>query len=339
MGLLLSILFSYVGAVELMFVIRDIVHQVGLHRDDLLEIGRSTSMVKITSLRELQENIRKSIKSAHEQLVETDGIQCMADGVQYEQGYRVSTTKEDDLSKQWFQARANATIVEPTPTQSPSNVAISYVTATVPTNDNNNIDSLRNQIDGHRRSSSSISAETVVENRQLDNLIDADDLSNENYPNQSNDEIPDIHFDEYSSDYSHALDGIRNQGQAKYDEMSRRRKNYKGFSNDQTNESLERRRSEDIDAGVVKNPWGELNPENFHDASLWQRERAMSIAENDEIMAFVDEEQYEKDFKRKTKQLNTTLSIDNNHYIHDENQNVREPFLFSDLYKYLFLCA
>lgn len=326
MGLLLSILFSYVGAVELMFVIRDIVHQVGLHRDDLLEIGRSTSMVKKTSLLDLQENIRKSIKSAHEQLVETDGIQCMADGVQYEQGYRVSTIKEDDLSKQWFQARANATTVESTPTQSLNNVTISYVTATTPTNYDNNIDSLRNQIDGHRRSSSSISAETVVENRQMDNLIDAD-------------EIPDIHFDEYSSDYSHALDGIKNQGQTKYDETSRRRKNYKGFSNDQTNEPFERRRSEDIDAGVVKNPWGELNPENFHDTSLWQRERAMSIAENDEIMAFVDEEQYEKDFKRKTKQLNTTLSIDNNHYIHDENQNVREPFLFSDLYKYLFLCA
>lgn len=322
MGLLLSILFSYVGAVELIFVVRDIVHQIGLHHD-LLEISRSTSVTKKSSMRDLQEHIRKSIKSAQEQLIESDGIQSMADGIQYEQGYRISSSDEQDLSKRWLEARANAT-VQPAHSQWP-NGAAEHSYSVTPTNEE----------DSQRRSSS-ISVETVVENRNAGKFSDANDLNEDEQPNNGNDAVTDIHFDEYSSDYMHALDGIKNQGQAKNDEMSRRRKNGKGFSNGNTDEPFQRRRSEDID-GATDNPWGELRPESFHDATLWQRERAMSIAENEEMMAFADEQQYGKDFKREIKQLNSTLSIDNDHFMHDENKNVRDPFLFSDLCKYLFL--
>lgn len=332
MGLLLSILFSYVGAVELMFIVRDIVHQVGLHHDQMkvnLLSSKSTSSSSSSScsLHDLQENLRKSVKSAQERLCESDSVQMMADGIQYEQGYRIPNANEQDISKRWLEARASVTI-EPAHNQAATNLRNDFVKATVVmTNDGQNNgfrwgDSLSNSI---------VSVETVEEKRSTDSQIDDDNTNRKNHLMDSNNEriddnengemVPNIHFDEYSQDYSHAFDGMR-KNQSKNDD-SRRRKSYKVFTGGHSGDDiLQRRRSEDID-GEANNPWGELKPESFHDHNLWKRERAMSIAENDEMMVFVDENSYQEIFEKESKPLNSFTAIENGNAIFNDNKTVR----------------
>lgn len=267
MGLLLSILFSYVGAVELMFVVRDIVHQVGLHHEKM-KFNRDLSKAT-ASLHGLQADIRKSIKSAREQLYETDSIHSMADGVEYEDGYRILTANEQDLDKRWFEARANVAI-------QPSHM--------IEANDVEN--------------NSVISSTSIPMNQRSTTNED----QNDNNDRRTKINEP-MDSDIANKDVSH-LDSRKTDEQ-------RRRKNYKA-SNDamgsggHSTESLQRRRSEDID-GETDNPWGELRPGSFHDASLWSRERAMSIAENEELMCSADEKLYHETYKRGVaKPLNST---------------------------------
>lgn len=312
MGLLLSILFSYIGACELMFVVRDIVHQVGLHHEKM-KFNRNLSKAT-ASLHGLQDDLRKSIKSAQVRLCETDSIQSMADGVQYEQGYRILPADEQDVEKRWMEARARLTIetshiIEANDVENNQVVASSVSKCTSNEDQHGhddipNTDSLRRE-----RRSSSISAETIVENTKINEPIDSDDVANEaNYLHGNDNDEPNLHFDEYSQDYLYALDGVKKKGQRKNDEP-RRRKSYKPLATaagHTSTDTLERRRSEDID-GETDNPWGELRPENFHDASLWSREHAMSIAENEEMMGSAKAKAYqEARSKRDTKPLNST---------------------------------
>ncbi|XP_031620250.1 zinc finger protein 431 isoform X2 [Contarinia nasturtii] len=275
MGLLLSILFSYVGAVELMFIVRDIVHQVGLHHERM-KINRSPS--KATSLLDLQNDLRKSIKSAQEHLCETDSIHSMADGVLYDQGYRILSDDEQNIAKNWLEARANVTI-EPLHSIK-LNIKDNYGAEAV-TNSCNQYEELVSQDDSLR--SSSLSLDTIIENQKNSFQIENNHLSD----NSDKNEMLNIHFDEYSQDYSYPSDEITKKGQRK-NEDARRRKSYKMFTVGHSGaDILQRRRSEDVD-GETQNPWGELNPKSFHDDSLWRRERTMSIDENEESVGFVN---------------------------------------------------
>lgn len=318
MGLLLSILFSYVGAVELMLFVRDIVHQVGLHDERMKRNRISSNASSSSSLLDLQENLRKSLKSAQQRLTDTDSIQSMADGIQYSQGYRILSANEQELSKRWTEARASLTI-DTGHDFSTNTVEFDDVRETTVNAEQNDDfqsnDSLR---------SSSLSVDTVIENGEISRLNgNADPNMWQQLHDNGRDGVPDIRFDEFSQDYLHALDGIK-KGQRKTDEP-RRRKGYKStVPSGQSGDSLQRRRSEDID-GETDNPWGELKPESFHDAGLWTRERAMSIAENEEMMAFVDEKSYQESFKRATKQPNATV-IDNGNSEFDESQSVSPIF-------------
>lgn len=273
MGLLLSILFSYVGAVELMFVVRDIVHQVGLHHE-MMKCNRDLSKAT-SSLHGLQADLRKSIKSAQERLCETDSIQSMADGIQYEQGYRILPADEQDIEKRWMEARANLTI-EPSHIIEANDVTNNQIVGSSLSNRTTNEDQ-------HENDDILSTDRTIVENTKIDEPIDGDIADEANYLHGNDNDTPDIHFDEYSQDYLHTLDGVKKKGQRKNDDP-RRRKSYKPYANTgQTAESVQqRRRSEDID-GETDNPWGELRPESFHDAKLWSRERAMSIAEHEPL--------------------------------------------------------
>lgn len=347
MGLLLSILFSYVGAIELIFVVRDIVHQVGLHHERK-KLNRNPSSP--FTLHDIQQNIRKSIKSAQERLHETDSIQSMADGIQYEQGYRIPSEGEKNTLNRWMEARANITI-EPSHNLILNSLenncgAETTAAAKYTQNDDSFIkdDSLR---------SSSLSVETIIENRKNDYQVNSDELRKDahligdgdgdgdgdgngdddydyDYDYEEDDDDDgdgedvhhNIHFNEYSQDYLHALDGIAKKDQRKNEE-SRRRKSYKMFtSGHSSGDILLRRRSEDID-GETDNPWGELNPESFHDDGLWKRERAMSIAENEEIMAFVDDKSCLESFKQDLKiPINSSSPVCGNS-ASSENKNVR----------------
>lgn len=334
MGLLLSILFSYVGAMELIFIVRDIVHRVGLHHEQM-KLNQSPSKINQKSssssfsLQDLQQNLRTSIKSAHERLHETDSIQLMADGVQYEEGYRVPNDDEQNTSKRWMEARASVTIERSHNTKLnalENNCAVVTSAATIHTKN----DGMFIEDDCVTQRSSSSNAETVVEyQKNVDNRVDSDDDTRKN--TQLNDVNNDtsydgddvhqsIHFEEYSQDYLHALDGILKKGQKKTEEL-RRRKSYKMFTAGHTGgDILLRRRSEDID-GETDNPWGLLKPEKFHDESLWKRERAMSIQENEsiqenvEMMAFGEDKSCQDNLKRELETLNSIPTA--------ENKNVR----------------
>lgn len=315
MGLLLSILFSYVGAVELMFIVRDIVHQIGLHRDQLklnrILSGTTSPSSSSCSLHDIQENLRKSIKSAQERLCESDSIQSMADGVQYNQGYRIQNADEQELSKRWLEARASLTI-EPSHDLNTNHLESNCFESTA--NDEQSDDSK-----GDSLRSSSLSVKTVIENHKIDNQHENNVNNNENHliesdEDENNEKLPSIYFDEYS----HAMDGVTQKNARKSDE-SRRRKSYKMFTGGHSSgDILQRRRSEDID-GETDNPWGELKPEIFHDHSLWNRERAMSIAENDEMKAFVDGKPHQENFERKSRSLNSTLIA------YDDEENNENP--------------
>lgn len=307
MGLLLSILFSYVGAIELMFIFRDIVHRVGLHHERMIlnrTLSKTTSPSPLTLL-DLQKNLRKSIKSSQEQSCETDCIQSMADGVQYDQGYRVPSPDEPDTSKRWLEARASITM-EPRLLKSESFEKNSEFENTAVASDNQYDEVSNNDSLG----SSDLSIETIIENRKKNYQTESEDPS-------KGDEVPVIYFEEYSQDRIHTLDDNTKKTQRKHEE-SQRRKSYKTFTAGQSsNITPQRRRSEDID-GETDNPWGELKPESFHDNNLWARERAMSIAENEGIISFVEKKSYCENFD-----LNNNQPISKDKQGFSENMNVR----------------
>lgn len=322
MGLLLSILFSYVGAMELMFIVRDIVHRVGLHHEQM-NLNQSPSKTTSASsssisLHDLQQNLRTSIKSAHERLHETDSIQLMADGVQYEEGYRVPNDDERNILKRWMEARASVTIEHSHSLKFNSLENDCDVETSAGVIDTQNDDTFIKDDCVTLRSSTS-SVQRVVEYQK--NVTGVDDDSS----NDDDDVQQSIHFDEYSQDYLRALDGIAVKGQKKNEE-SRRRKSYKMFTAGHTGgDILLRRRSEDID-GETDNPWGLLKPEKFHDESLWKRERAMSIQENEsiqenvEMMAFGDDVSGQENLKREVETLDSNTTV--------ENKNVRHFLCF-----------
>lgn len=317
MGLLLSILFSYVGAVELMFIVRDIVHQVGLHHERM-KLNQTSPKTTIISLLDLQNNLRKSIKSAQERLCETDSVHSMADGVLYEEGYRVLSEEEQNSSNNWLKARASIT------TEPSQSLKLSFKEncdgKAVTVNSCYQYDKLLCQDDSMRSSNLSVDTSSFqIEKNHLSDNIDRD-------------EVLDIHFDEYSQDYLHALDGATKKGYRK-NEDSRRRKSCKIFTDGHLDGDItQRRRSED---DATDNPWGELNPKSFHDDvdSLCRRERAMSIAENDEPEGFVDEKTNSY-YKRDPQILENISSIDNDNLFSSNNINVREFFqilMFSEI--------
>lgn len=305
MGLLLSILFSYVGAVEFMFIVRDIIHQVGLHHNRM-KLQQSTEPAM--TLADLQQNLRKSIKSAHERLCENDSVSTMADGVQYDQGYRIAGADDTTVASRWLEMRANATVHESM--ADGNGIASSAVAKSeeAPSSDNASL------------YSSSLSVETVVDRYRASS--DSDDEF-EMIPEQSQDgadnidgnQVPDIHFDEYPE--AHQMDGIQRQmlhktllndggeggggGGGVGGNVGKMgwRKGMKTHPGGFGSERMQRRRSEDID-GETDNPWGELKPESFHDDELWRRERALSIAENDELQTMADEKNYKQFFRRAT---------------------------------------
>lgn len=313
MGLLLSILFSYVGAVEMIFLIRDIAHQVGLHHNQMKVNRRSSS----NALTDLQQDLRKSIKLQREQLCECDTVQSMVDGVRYEKGYRIPNADEDDTSKRWLEARANLANDGHASRMNHVKKGDDYI---VVANEmagelNRRSEDIYSEPDSLR--SSSLSVETVIDKNEEAKLHNNSNEKNNKLGSQNAnendgkvfdvlldepmDEMPqNIHFDAYSKDDLNELDGIKRKPMHQMDEKTRR----KGFKFQSSGDvagvadgAFQRRRSEDID-GKTDIPWGDLKPEQFHDVDLWKRDRAMLIAENDEMQTISSGNSYRERFKR-----------------------------------------
>lgn len=369
MGLLLSIFFSYVGAVEFAFIVRDIVHQIGLHQQHI-ESNRSCD-----GLKQIQQNIRDSLNLARSRSqsfaddVADSTSQFMQDGVQYDNGYRVTSTDELAAHERWMEAR-NAKANENSEARNGSsdddaNIVSDHSTVSVPSSSQDN------------------STETVRENESW-SFVEIEKRMNESadtgYPESLNEadklsertsqmasptsssinEMPDMHFDEYSDEQMRAMDGIKQRSLVRNDGNRRRRlykkstsstsssderqekrklreeeldmftsleeeefemikkSDYKplqyssepnlkrhlrnhnrspvrrrtdseGYEYDNDDEHLLRKRNVSAD-DTISDPWGDVKPEHYHDTELWKRERAMSIAENDDIDSTNEEE-------------------------------------------------
>lgn len=247
MGLLLSIFFSYVGAVEIAFIVRDIVHQVGLHQRHI-ESNRSCD-----GLQQIQQNIRNSLKLARSRSQSCDDVvdstvQFMQDGVQYEDGYRVTSAEDVATAERWMEARsakASEKIERGNPSSDEEcNVVSDHSTMSLPSSSQDN------------------STKTVLENeswnfvemekQQNESPRDEDDLSDDGDRtsqlvspiSSSVNEMPDMHFDEYSDAQMRALDGIKQRPLVRNDGTKRRRAFKKsGSSTSSSDERQEMRKS------------------------------------------------------------------------------------------------
>lgn len=397
MGLLLSVLFSYVGAIELVLIIRDIVHQIGLHQQRLDAINNDQAN---SELNRIQRNLRQSITYAKEnRTCDSEDVQCMEDGVQYTDGYRVESQSAQDASKEWLNRRIELQKADEL-AKTESNVL----------NDDSTYQRLQYAGSGSgsdnsiQSSTGDDSVKTVIERKRSANLAekydDFDGLSqsgnstdnllttsmtnsSDGYLNDASDtsDMPDMTFSEYSEGYLRSLDGIKSRPLSR-DASTRRRRVFKSANSsestdmqrrasreeelkmftsleeeefemikhsdyapiqyssepnlkakhhvrrhkrspvrrttDETDETSSYRDSGNFDE--VTDPWGEVRPEHFHNTELWERERAMSIVEDDRSH---EEEEDTKKNVTNAKDAVLTNSIINDH-VQQSSKKVEE---------------
>lgn len=251
----MSIFFSYVGAVEIAFIVRDIVHQIGLHQRHI-ESNRSCD-----GLQQIQQNIRESLNLARSRRGSCNdddaSMQFMQDGVQYENGYRVETAAELAATAHWMatrSAKANEEFDRANPSSDDDfNVVSDHSTLSLPSSSQENSTNtvLENEswnfIEFEQRKIESTNDTGYPKSR-----IDDDDQSDAGErtsqlmsPNSSSvNEMPDMHFDEYSDGYLRALDGIKQRPLVRNDGTKRRRAFKKsGSSTSSSDERQEMRKS------------------------------------------------------------------------------------------------
>lgn len=223
MGLLLSIFFSYVGAVEVAFIVRDIVHQVGLHQRHI-EANRSRD-----GLQQIQQNIRDSLNLARRRSESCNGdvntpMQLMQDGVQYENGYRVASVEDLAAGERWMEAR-NAKVAADLECANPSSDD-EHVVSDHSSQDNSSKTVLENESWTfiEREKQSADTGYPKSPNNEEESSDGGDHTSRLVSPVSSSvNEIPDIHFDEYSDAQMRALDGIKQRPLVRDDGTRRRR--------------------------------------------------------------------------------------------------------------------
>lgn len=335
-----------------MLVFRDIIHQVGLHQQQL----DATNGDQLTRI---QQRLRQSISYVKEtHACDNENVQCMEDGVQYMDGYRVESQSAQEASKEWLNRRIELQKAD----------AVDK-TESIVLNDDATYQRLQYASSGSgsnnsfQSSNGDCSVKTVIERKCARNSTgDFDELSqsgnstdnlmttsitnsSDGYANDASDtsEIPDMTFNEYSDGNLRTLDGIKPARPLARDASIRRRRVFKtsnssGSSDMQRRASREeelkmftsleeeefemikhsdyapiqyssepnlkmkhhvrkhkrspvRRNADEIDDASsyrdsgnfeeITDPWGEVRPEHFHNTELWERERAMSIVEDD----------------------------------------------------------
>lgn len=243
MGLLLSILLSYVGAIELVFVIRDVTHQICLHQQRLKngDSGESSS----NDLKRLQDGLRKSIAEVLK--TENENAQRMQDGVEYENGYRVVDNKADDVADRWNEQRKKLSTIEndenaPESSTSPESPEINHQSSngTVSENfiQNERTSNEKNSTIKTQLSQANSNYQLSAPNGGLQPKLSEESSSYEPISQQSSISVdmPEIHFDEYekrdgrsddqqnySEEQLRSLDGIKFRPIVRDDGTGRRR--------------------------------------------------------------------------------------------------------------------
>lgn len=266
MGMLLSILFSYVGAVELAFIVRDIVHQISLHHQQI-ESNRSLS----NGLEQIQEHLRASIEIARLSN-ESDNIQCMADGVRYENGYRIDDIKSNDNDLRLTKANAEfkrCTNDEITCNYNDHSIKLNGVENKLEHNETIKSHTKRlNENDSDR-----ISSQIPIDNDALNQSTDENrsrkipsngSTQNDQQINQSNRDISITNRNENEKIKLNHENSESNHLTKKHSRHSTRSPPLRQCSDDEVND-----------------PWGDMKPEHYHDTELWKRERRLTIPELD----------------------------------------------------------
>lgn len=217
----MSVLFSYVGAVELVFIIRDVVHQIALHQRRLQENDEDLD----DGLLRMQDALRKSISVARRR--ESDNVQCMQDGVQYENGYRVDSVSEDwiEVRRAIERGQQDGAGTRSSPDGRRSVESGGSRTSHSPDQSSN--------------SYSHASANTVIETNAKANGKSKHKSSNQDIDptdRSSSPEAADMHFDAYSESYLRSLDGIKMRPLVR-DDGNRRRRAFKKSQSGSSNSS------------------------------------------------------------------------------------------------------
>lgn len=266
MGLMLSLLFSYVGAVELALVIRDVTHQVCLHNE------QEQPADDAANLKRIQIGLRRSIREAQQAEISPDE-RVMQDGMVYENGYRIQEVsgREQLATDRWSHRRKELSDED--------NNNESNNEQNVPQNNSEDIDRVnyteeqlaemdgvkfrpivRDDGSGRRKafkkrqqsSSSTSSGEPNMRSSREDELKMFTSLEEEEL--RSTDYTP----IQYSSDPKVS------------------KKNHRRHKRSPGRDGVREISDEEGD------PWGNLQPKHFHDHDLWKRERASSIVEEAE---------------------------------------------------------
>lgn len=303
MGLGLSILFSYVGAVELALVVRDVTHQVCLHNEQLNDATGDQKMER------LQADLRSSIRQASRAEIAADE-HLMQDGVAYDNGYRVeeqsradraaadrwqrrrkelSSGSDDDDAKQqrserkctaksfadgkYLTAKRSEETISPQSSMSVDAPEIHFdeYERTEPSGKNRPI--VRDDGSGRRRAfkkrqqqSSASSTSSGEPNRRLsreEELRMFTSLEEEEFEQMRR------------SDYAPMQYSGESTLKARKQRQHRQRRS---SGPDEANVS------DEGDVGDAENsdPWGDVRPKHVHDSELWRKERDTSIVEEHE---------------------------------------------------------
>lgn len=268
MGLMLSLLFSYVGAVELAFVVRDIAHQVCLHNDQQQEPPADDA----AELKRIQIGLRRSIKEARHSEISPDE-RVMQDGVVYDNGYRVQETsgREQLATDRWTQRRKELSDEDSNNETKNERDApkvqledvdrLNYTDEQLAVMDGIKFRPIvRDDGSGRRKafkkrqqsSSSTSSGEPNLRSSREDELKMFTSLEEEELRSQDYSPI------QYSSDNKLSTKSHRRHMRSPGREGTREGSDEEG------------------------DPWGNLQPKHFHDHDLWKRERASSIVEETE---------------------------------------------------------
>lgn len=265
MGVMLSVLCSYMGAIELVFIVRDLTHQLAMHQMRLGNVGRNQSDISI-----LQDKIKASIEAL--ETIDIESVEQMQDGVLYKDGYRIENEQANKkVAQQWDERRKVMCVSEATTLESPSsngngihtertkNLNVNECTAgngdssindDEPDEQNNYRPIVRDDRTGRRKafkkrnSSSSQSSDSIRLSRE-EELKMFTSLEEEEYKNSSFTPI------------SYSNESLVN-------------------SKKHIDPSFHEKQKYDAEA------WGNKRPSNYHDSELWKRERATSIVEEKE---------------------------------------------------------
>lgn len=269
MGVMLSVLCSYMGAIELVFIVRDLTHQLAMHQMRLKNEGRKQSDISI-----LQDKIKASIEAL--ETVDIESVEQMQDGVLYKDGYRIDNEQANKIvAKQWDERRKVMCVSEATTLESPPKSIVSN----------------GNGIHTERTKNLNVNESTAG---------NGDSSMNDDEPDEQNNYRPIVRddragrrkaFKKRNSSSSQSSDSIRLSREEELKMFtSLEEEEYKNSSFtpiSYSNESLANSKK-NVDPSFHERQkydaeaWGNKKPSNYHDSELWKRERATSIVEEKE---------------------------------------------------------